>query len=94
MLSSTERFSSRVDNYVKYRPGYPSNPNNKGRSCFPIKHWFITASWPEADTLDRVARFAKRCSRLVRFSAAKRFFDERFGYINERRSAGYRYAAR
>ncbi len=24
MLDSTQRFSSRVDNYVKYRPGYPS----------------------------------------------------------------------
>ena len=24
MLSSTERFSSRVENYIKYRPGYPA----------------------------------------------------------------------
>ena len=24
MLRSTERFSSRVENYIKYRPGYPA----------------------------------------------------------------------
>ena len=24
MISSTERFSTRVEDYIKYRPGYPS----------------------------------------------------------------------
>src|SRR2546422_939471 len=53
MLRSTERFSSRVENYSKYRPGYPAAVLELLRAPSSVGASTPAAGWRSSQTSDR-----------------------------------------